>query len=352
MFVATPPALPAARLAAASPRVAVIVPAYGVAHLVGEALHSLQAQTLPDWECVVIDDGAPDDVAAAVAPFLTDPRIRFVASDNRGVSTARNRAIAATTAPYLALLDGDDLLRPHYLEQTLAVIEREPQARLVTCNARIFGAVPRERSCVDAAQGSGDGVRGSLADVLDRSFNVYIGSTFRRTDYDRIGGFDTRMAQSEDFDFWVRLLLLGGHAHYLDEILADYRIRPGSASANGERMLLGNIRVYEKALAALGDQPEAERVREMIARQRRALAFEHAIDRIIDGDTRRGLDELRAASGMVSGPVWTVAFAAWRVFPGLARPLLRWRRRAHRRGGRGLVSAPAIVQAFPGLIGV
>ena len=352
MFVATPPALSAARLPASSPRVAVIVPAYGVAHLVGEALRSLQAQTLPDWECVVIDDGAPDDVAAAVAPFLSDPRIRFVASDNRGVSAARNRAIAATTAPYLALLDGDDLLRPHYLERTVAVLEREPEARLATCNARIFGAVPRERSCVDAAQGSGDGVRGSLADVLDRSFNVYIGSTFRRTDYDRTGGFDTRMAQSEDFDLWVRLLLLGGHAYYLDEILADYRIRPGSASANGERMLLGNIRVYEKALAALGDQPEAESVREIIVRQRRALAFEHAVDRIIDGDTRRGLDELRAASGMVSGLVWTVAFAEWRVFPGLARPLLRWRRRAHRRGGRGLVSAPAIVQALPGFIGV
>jgi len=360
VFDATPPetsSLPEVhRPAGANPRVAVIVPAYGVAHLVGEALHSLQTQTLPDWECVVIDDGAPDDVAAAVAPFLSDPRIRFVASDNRGVSAARNRAIAATTAPYLALLDGDDLLRPHYLERTVAVLEREPEARLATCNARIFGAVPRERSCVDAAQGRGDGVRGSLADVLDRSFNVYIGSTFRRTDYDRIGGFDTRMAQSEDFDFWVRLLLLGGHAHYLDEILADYRIRPGSASANGERMLQGNIRVYEKALAVLcagpDERPEAENVRVMIARQRRALAFEHAVDRIIDGDTLRGLDELRAASAMVSGPVWTVAFAVWRVFPGLARPLLRWRRRAHRRGSRGLVSAPAIAQAFPGFIGI
>ena len=57
------------------PRVAVIVPAYGVAHLLGEALASLQAQILAEWECVVIDDGAPDDVAAAVAPYLADPQI-------------------------------------------------------------------------------------------------------------------------------------------------------------------------------------------------------------------------------------------------------------------------------------
>src|SRR6188474_149247 len=99
------------------PRVAVIVPAYGVAHLLGEALDSLRAQSFTEWECVVVDDGARDDVAGAVAPYLADPRIRFLATDNGGVSTARNRAVATTSAPYIALLDGDDLYRPEYLDR-------------------------------------------------------------------------------------------------------------------------------------------------------------------------------------------------------------------------------------------
>lgn len=314
------------------PRVAVIVPAYGVAHLLGEALGSLQAQTLAAWECVVIDDGAPDDVAAAVAPFLADPRIRFVSTANRGVSAARNRAVAETTAPYLALLDGDDMLRPEYLAATVAVLDGDPAARLVTCNARIFGAVPRERNCFSSRQGSGDGAHGSLADVLDRSFGVHIGTTFRRADFDSIGGFDTAMAQSEDLDLWVRLMLLGGHARYVDKVLGDYRVRPGSASASAERMLLGNIRVYEKALAQLAGRPEHALVERLIVENRRLLAFEHAIDRIIDGDTRRGLAELRATARNLGGPVWSAAFAAWQIFPGLARPMLSWRRRAHSRG--------------------
>ena len=321
----TVPALPA-------PHVAVIVPAYGVAHLLGEALTSLQAQTLAAWECVVIDDGAPDDVAAAVAPFLADPRIRFVATANHGVSAARNRAIAETRAPYLALLDGDDMLRPDYLATTVAVLDGNSEARLVTCNARIFGAVARTRDCFTARQGSGDGQRGSLADVLDRSFGVYIGSTFRRDDFDRIGGFDTAMAQCEDLDLWVRLMLLGGHAHYIDAVLGEYRVRPGSASASAERMLLGNIRVYEKALAHLAGRAEYALVERLIADNRRALAFEHAIDRIIDGDTRRGLAELHATKTELGGPVWLAALATWQVVPGLARPMLRWRRRAHSRG--------------------
>ncbi len=340
------PAPHLSRVTRANPRVCVIVPAYGVAHLVGEALDSLLAQTMTDWECLVIDDGAPDDVAGAVAPFLDDSRIRFLHTENHGVSAARNRAVAETSAPLIALLDGDDLFRPVYLRVMCDLLESDPGIRLATCDARIFGAVSRERNCVTAKQGSGDGLRGSLADVLDRSFNVYIGTTFRRADFDAIGGFDTSMAQSEDFDLWVRLMLLGGHARYADSVLGDYRVRPGSASANAGRMLLGNIKVYEKALRALEPgRCEIALVERLIAKGREALAFEHAIDRVIDGDTKRGLRELRSIEGQVSGPVWTFAFMAWKLLPALAKPMLGWRRKAHSRGGE----SSRLFDSLPGI---
>jgi glycosyltransferase involved in cell wall biosynthesis len=316
------------------PRVAVIVPAYGVAHLLAEALGSLQAQTMPDWECVVIDDGAPDDVAGAVAPYLSDPRIRFIATSNHGVSSARNTAIAATSAPLLALLDGDDLLRPEYLATTVPLLEADPAVRLVTINARIFGAVARERLCFVTKQGTGDGLRGSLADVLDRSFGVYIGSTFRRADFDAIGGFDTKMAQSEDFDLWVRLMQLGGYAWYADQVLGEYRVRANSASASSARLLMGNIRTYEKARSALAaDAPEQPLLARLIAESQDALDFEHAIDRVVDGDTVGGLAELRRLRSQFDGAVWALSFALWRIAPATARPMLAWRRRAHSRGG-------------------
>ena len=317
---------------ATCPRVAVIVPAYGVAHLVGEALASLQAQTLTDWECVVVDDGAPDDVAGAVAPFLSDSRITLLETDNAGVSTARNRAIAATRAPLVALLDGDDLLRPHYLARTTAALDADPAARLVTVNARIFGAVPRERLCFQSQQGTGDGRRGSLADVIDRSFGVYIGSTFRRADFDAAGGFDPAMTHAEDFDLWVRLMLPGGHALYLDEVLGDYRVRSKSASAANQKMLKGNIQTFEKALAALPPgAPEVAVAEAMIAQNRRQLRFELAIDRVIDGD-RSALADLRATAPDDLGPVWHASMLAWRVMPALAGPMLEHRRRANARG--------------------
>ena len=333
-------------LAPPAPRVGVIVPAYGVAHLLGEALESLLAQTMPDWECVVIDDGAPDDVAGAVAPYLHDPRIRFMQTDNRGVGCARNRGIGACTAPLLTLLDADDMLCPRYFEAILPPLEQRPALRLATPNARIFGAVAQERFCVSAKQGTGDGVHGSLSDVLDRTFNVYIGSTFRRADWQAVGGFDETMTHCEDFDFWVRLMQLGGDALYIDEVLGEYRVRPGSASGASAKMIRGNLYVYRKAAAALAGQPDGPVAEAMIAVTEAELAFEQAMIQVAEGDTAAGLPALRATKGNVSGPVWAVAFALWRLAPALAPPMIRWRRRNHARGG-GDRLVPPIHQRRP-----
>lgn len=316
------------------PRVAVIVPAYGVAHLVGEALVSVQAQTFQDWECVVIDDGAPDDVAGAVAPFLADPRIRLLATANQGVGGARNTAIASCTAPLLVLLDGDDRLRPEYLAHTVAMLEGDQTISIATVNAQIFGAVPRERLCFEGKQGRTDGRHGTLAEVLDRSFGIYIGSTFRREDWAAVGGFDPSFTHCEDFDFWTRVMRLGRKAGYIDEVLGEYRVRPNSASASREKMLRGNLRVYEKAQDALPtDAPEQPLVAELIALTQRAIDFEHAVDRVIDGDTAKGLAALRLVKAEVPGRFWSLCFTLWSLVPALARPMLIWRRRAHSRGG-------------------
>jgi len=325
-------------------RVAVIVPAYGVAHLVGEALESLQAQTMTDWECVVVDDGAPDDVANAVTPFLQDSRITLLETENGGVSTARNRAIAATSAPLIALLDGDDMIRPDYLARTCAALEADHEARLVTVNARIFGAVPQERLCFLDKQGTGDGVRGSLADVLDRSFGVYIGSTFRRADFDAVGGFDTGMTHAEDFDLWVRLMLLGGHALYIEDVLGDYRVRSASASAAELKMLKGNIRTFEKALEVLpADALEADVARAMISDNERQLRFALAVDRVIDGDTD-AIAELKESAGSELGTAWRFYFALWSIIPALARPMLALRRRRNARGAGAREAEPATLR--------
>lgn len=316
----SPPAQPA-------PRIAVIVPAYGVAHLLGEALDSLCAQSFADWEAIVIDDGAPDDVAGAVAPYLDDSRIRFVQTDNRGVAAARNRAIAAARAPLVALLDGDDLYRAGYLAAMVAAMDADPDACIATCNARVFGAVSSESEVVGSDQNRES--TGTLLDLLGGRFNIYIGSTFRRADFEAIGGFDTGMTHAEDLDLWVRLLLNGGHALYVDELLGDYRVRGVSASRHLLKMIRGNIRVYDKVIAARPGSDEADLASALRAREEERAEVEEAVSAVIAGDTGDALTALRSHRRHMRNPVWSFAFALWRIFPRLAPPMLAWRQDRH-----------------------
>ena len=314
------------------PHISVIVPAYGVAHLLHEAIDSLLAQTFSEWEAIIIDDGAPDDVAGAVQSYLVDSRIRFLATANHGVAAARNRAIAESRAPLIALLDGDDLFRPTYLATMVAAMNADPAAAIATCNARVFGAVAVEDVVVGEDQNRH--ATGTLSDVLDRHFNIYIGSTFRRDAFDRIGGFDTAMTNSEDLDLWVRLLIDGGHARYIDAVLGDYRVRPGSASVHLLRNIRGNIRVCDKVMAALPDTPEARSAAARRDSEMERGRLEEALAAVIAGDTDGGLEALRAQRRYLGNPLWSAAFALWRLFPRLAPPMLAWRKRRHEGASR------------------
>jgi GT2 family glycosyltransferase len=312
-----------------NPKIAVIVPSYGVAHLLGEALDSLLAQDFSDWEAIVIDDGAPDDVAGAVEPYLADNRIRYFSTANHGVSAARNHAIAQTQAPLIALLDGDDMFRPTYLSRMVSAMDADQGAVICTCNARIFGVVPFETFTIPV----GCKMReiATALDLLSNNFNVYIGSTFRRTDWEKIGGFDPKMSHAEDLDFWIRLLLAGGHARYLDAVLGDYRVRGNSASANNLALIRGRIRLLEKVVAAHPKSPEAARASEKLKSEHAKAELEEAIIATIAGDVKNGLPMLQSHRDQLSGIVWSLSFCLWRICPQLAPPMLDWRRRRHTR---------------------
>jgi glycosyltransferase involved in cell wall biosynthesis len=314
-------------------RIAVIVPAYRVAAYLPEALDSLVAQSFSDWEAVVIDDGSPDDVAAVVRPYLADSRIRFLSTENRGVSAARNAAVAHSSAPLLALLDGDDRLRRDYLSSMVAAMDGDPEAVFATCNAQFFGSGSRVGRTV--RDGRAKDRIGTLATVLDRSFNVYCGTTFRRAAFDRTGGFDPQMRGSEDLDFWVRLLLDGGHALYVDQVLADYRVRPRSASMDLLMMLEGAHRVYAKAQQALAGRPEARLAEELARKTDDQIRFERAIQEILAGKADSGLRRLSEGLPAGTSAFWRLALPVWKLLPPLARPMLAHRQRRHARFNTG-----------------
>ncbi len=119
------------------PRVAVVVPTHDQEDFLPAAVAALRAQTLTDWEAVVVDDGSPGDVAAALGPALDDPRLRLLRLPrNRGLGAALNAGVDATTAPYVACLPSDDLWFAEHLADLAGALDAAPDAALAVAGVR------------------------------------------------------------------------------------------------------------------------------------------------------------------------------------------------------------------------
>ena len=108
-----------------SPAISFVIPAYNAADTLSVTVRSLQAQTRPDWQAVIVDDGSADSTYQVAQDLAAqDPRIKVLTQKNGGVSAARNTGVEAAEAPYICLLDADDWLDRQYIELMLAPLTK------------------------------------------------------------------------------------------------------------------------------------------------------------------------------------------------------------------------------------
>ena len=113
------------------------MPAYNAADTIREAIDSALAQTLPDLEVVVVDDGSTDATAERVEA-ISDPRVRLLRNPkNLGIPTTRQRGADAARGRYLAILDSDDVAHPRRFERQVAYLDAHPDCALLGTWARI-----------------------------------------------------------------------------------------------------------------------------------------------------------------------------------------------------------------------
>ncbi len=104
------------------PLISVIVPVYKVEEYLPRCVQSLLAQTYPNLEIYLVDDGSPDRCGILCEEFAAaDPRIRVIHKENGGLSSARNAAIDVAQGEYLGFVDSDDWVEPDFYERLYAV---------------------------------------------------------------------------------------------------------------------------------------------------------------------------------------------------------------------------------------
>jgi glycogen synthase len=217
----------------AEPAVTGVVPYYRASEFVSEAISSLLAQTHRNLEVLIVNDGSFAAEDAVLEQLAGDPRVRVLTQPNGGEPAARNLGALVADGEYLVMLDADNVLEPEFVERALAAMRREPALAYVSCWLRMIAA-----DGVDVPGGGGYAAIGNAA--LEGEIENWDGDTLalmsRRLFADE--GFRYRGAIHSDWELYRLLRSRGRFGAVIPELLARYRIRPGSLMRAHSKELL------------------------------------------------------------------------------------------------------------------
>jgi len=308
-----------------SPLVSVLTPAYNSASYISETIDSIRAQTFPDFEVIVADDGSTDDTVDVVGRIARrDARVIVMSSPHGGPATARNSAMAVARGRFMALLDSDDRWMPNYLAAQLQIAERCQGCGIVSANAINMGGDLDGRPLWPATTGLRTvGVH----DLIAEDNSVLVMSLFRREVYERIGGFDARFNGNEDYEFWLRAANVGFGIVQNRQPLCYYSRRPGSVSSDEVRTGEGIIRVLESTGTWSGPiERERHLIAEKIAAMRDYLARVRLRESLSKRDGQEAATSLERLSELRGSICLAVAAKVTRKWPELLIRAYGWRR--------------------------
>ncbi|MGV0024936.1 glycosyltransferase family 2 protein [Phormidesmis priestleyi] len=244
------------------PKISIITPAYNNDRYISQTIASVQAQTLTDWEQIIVDDGSRDRSAEIARSYsASDSRIRLIQQPNGGACKARNVGFAAASqeSEYLLFLDADDCLKPEMLETFTSYLDQHSEAGLVYGD---FTDVDENGAVLDVPHfpryaPTRFGLRSLPDDDPKTSFVSLLSSVtmpsitvLRRSVYQKTTGWDEAFGQYfEDSDLFLRVAL-HAQCHYLSKSLINYRRHAQQVSVDGKKHQSQEKKLYRKWIAS------------------------------------------------------------------------------------------------------
>ena len=220
------------------PRVSVVLPVFNAEPYVGEALESILVQSLTDFELIAIDDGSTDASRSILEGFAArDGRVRVVSRENRGLATTLNEGISLATAPYVGIMNADDIAVPERLEKQATFLDAHPHVAVVGSQVRFVAAEAISAPATSLPQ-SPAALRAfsKIASPL-----AHPTAMLRRQAVLDAGLYRPQMGPVEDYDLWLRLAERADLAN-LPDVLLHYRLHTGQMTANrAEAFAVGTL---------------------------------------------------------------------------------------------------------------
>ena len=204
--------------------VSIITPSYNSAKFIAETIQSVQNQTYPNWEMIIVDDGSSDETETVVLSIIqNDKRIQFhKLSQNSGPAVARNTGIEKASGDYLTFIDADDIWFPTFIENNIKTIQE-------TGIPFVFSSYKRANEQLEFVYS--DFIvpqKVSYTDIL-KSNSISCLTAF--LDIKKLGKkYMPLIRKRQDMGLWLNYLKVIPFAHGIQETQAIYRIRENSLS--------------------------------------------------------------------------------------------------------------------------
>lgn len=313
----------------APPVFSILSSAYRTEAYLAETIDSVVAQTLTDWELIIVDNGMSDEVVRIVENYADDPRIRLIRQDNKGLGGGIDAAAAVATGRYYVVLDSDDLLMPEFCARTAAVLDSNPDIDMVGIDAHLFNDTDGQDQIRSYRQSVGIKTeadvdhRVTLVEVIGGDV-IYYTAAIRASAWELGGGYTCDTPKVEDLAMFMRLLAAGCDVRVMDERLARYRLRDNSFSRDPQYQDAFEDsleRAFVQATALSG----ALDVQQALDTTLRRLRFNQAIRRsraaLLAGDTTTAREQARRAYAQRRSLRPAIVFVGLTVAPGVLRQI-------------------------------
>jgi glycosyltransferase involved in cell wall biosynthesis len=296
------------------PTVSIVIGAYNAQRYLAQTLDTLLAQTLADFELIVVDDGSVDTTPDILENYRTkDPRVRPLRIPHGGIVEAANAGIDAARSELIARADADDLYLPDRLEKQVNYLAQHPE--VVALGSRMMVIEPYGSPVrISDHKLTHEEIEADLLQGVGWAMPQPV-SMLRRSVVLRVGGYRNKYPWSEDLDLFLRMAEVGRLAN-LPDVLAKYRHHPGSTNWRKHKIQLANKpQMLREAHERRGKQLPAGTTFSTPWVEPLGQKYTHWVwcalkDRNVAGARRHAVSALRASP--LRPAVWRAAYCALR----------------------------------------
>lgn len=223
---------------AGNPLVSVIIPAFNQAQFLPDALDSLLAQTYPEWDCHIVDDGSTDNTAAIAQQYThKDPRFHYIFQQNKGLSGARNTGLRNARGELIQFLDADDILEPEKIELQVKAMQKTHSAVSFTDYYLTDTTRSRRYWFRMSPKISTNSPLRDLIQSWNVGLNIPNHAFLFETKLFNEGqcSFHENLFSLEDWHCWVQVFMLKPAFCFINRKLVGYRIRKGSMARDPDK---------------------------------------------------------------------------------------------------------------------